>query len=52
MLKIISKEKKKGKLNKKDEDDKEDKPVEWDTYKKIASNLGGLKLAIPFLTAI
>lgn len=52
MLKRITKSKKKGKLNKKDEDDKEEKVVPLSVYKKIFNNMGGFMLQVPFLISI
>lgn len=52
LLKRVSRNKKKGKLNKKDDDDKEDPAVPFDVYKKIFSNMGGLYLYVPFLISI
>jgi hypothetical protein len=52
LLKKISKNSKKGKLTKKDEDEKEEKKVPLAVYKAIFSNMGGLWLYLPFLASI
>lgn len=49
-MKKISKDKKKGKLTK-DEDQKEIK-IDREVYYKMFSNLGGIWLLIPFVAAI
>lgn len=52
LLAKISKSKKKGKLNKKDEDDKEEKSAELDVYYKMFASMGGFSLMVPFLVSI
>ena len=50
-MKKVSKEKKKGKLNKKDVEDKDPK-VETEVYFKMFSSMGGSVLLVPFFGAI